>query len=162
MPLTAGCRFWPSTPYCPPALAGIDWQPVAVPGPGPDELAHLWHPAPSLLEEPFGLPALHSLTAILSLVAHPAPERKGTPTMSRTRAFIITATPPRRLRRDGRPRPHRRPCCLYVPARHALPGKVYAEDSATFRTFVQAEAADAEARREQELAQAWNMPDANW
>lgn len=41
------------TPYCPPALAGIDWQPVAVPGPGPDELAHLWRPAPSLLEEPF-------------------------------------------------------------------------------------------------------------
>lgn len=41
------------TPHCPPALAGIPWQPVAVPGPGPDELAHLWRPAPSLLEEPF-------------------------------------------------------------------------------------------------------------
>jgi hypothetical protein len=27
---------------------------------------------------------------------------------------------------------------------------------------VQNEAADAEARREQEFAQAWNMPDANW
>ena len=43
-----------------------------------------------------------------------------------------------------------------------LPGKVYAEDSVAFRNFVQAEAADAEARREQEFAQAWNMPDANW
>ena len=82
--------------------------------------------------------------------------------MSRTRAFIITATRPGVCAETGVPVPTgaRR---LYIPASHRkLPAQVYAEDTATFRPFVQNEAANAEARREQEFAQAWNMPDANW
>lgn len=82
--------------------------------------------------------------------------------MTRTRALIITATRPGVCAETGVPVPTGARC-LYVPASYRkLPGKIYAEDSATFRTFVQNEAADAEARREQEFARAWNMPDANW